>query len=85
MKKHPLTLREVRARLDFAVSQLPDVSPEDDPQAVYDRYEDMAISTLDSEFDSYRENELETYLETLLYQCRLELGLVEFPLTNEES
>ena len=71
-------LAEVRSRLEIAVAQLPDPPDANDAQAVYDRYEEIAIQVLDGGFGDFRENELETYLKAYLYLKSLELGLCEF-------
>ncbi len=79
---HHCSLAEVRARLEEAVSALPG-SP-DDPQAQFDRLEEVAIQVLDSEFDDFTPGALAEYLNTYLYLRQLELGLVAFPDPGEE-
>ena len=46
---------------------------------LFDRYEEIAIQVLDSEFSNYKPGALEEYLETYLYLKQLELDLVQFP------
>jgi hypothetical protein len=67
----------VRSRLETAVAALPGIPV--DADEVYERYEQIAIAMLDSEFEDFIPGLLEEYLETLLYERRLILGLVPFP------
>ena len=67
----------VRPRLESAVAALPGV-PVDATEA-YERYEQIAIAMLDSEHEDFTPGLLEEYLETLVYERRLVLGLVPFP------
>ena len=66
-------MAEVGARLEKAVMANLDESLT--PQQIYDAYEAVAISILDSEFDDYPEDTLEQYLRTFLYLKELDLGL----------
>ena len=66
-------MAEVGARLDKAV--LPYLNESLTPREIYDKYEEVAISILDSEFENYPEEALEQYLRTFLYHKELDLGL----------
>ena len=72
----------VRSRLETAVADLPGI-PADADEA-YERYEQVSIAILDSEHEDFIPGLLEEYLETLLYERRLVLGLVPFPDPREE-
>tara|TARA_R110001592_G_scaffold254940_1_gene518475 strand:- start:9150 stop:9392 length:243 start_codon:yes stop_codon:yes gene_type:complete len=74
-------LAEVRTRLEEAVAGLPGEPA--DAAKLFDRYEQMAIQILDSEFGDYTPGELQEYLMTLLYLRQLELGLISFPAPQE--
>lgn len=74
-------LAEVRTRLEEAVAGLPGEPA--DAAELFDRYEQIAIQILDSEFDDYTPGLLEEYLMTLLYLRQLELGLIAFPNPQE--
>ena len=76
------SLAEVRLRLENAVAGPP--APGTDTADLFDRYEEIAIQVLDSEFSNYTPGALEEYLQTLLYLKRLELGLIPFPDPREE-
>jgi hypothetical protein len=67
----------VRSRLETAVADLPGIPA--DAENVYERYEQIAIAMLDSEHEDFIPGLLEEYLENLLYERRLILGLVPFP------
>ena len=71
------SLAEVRLRLEEAVAGPP--APGTDAADLFDRYEEIAIQVLDSEFSNYKPGALEEYLETYLYLKQLELDLVQFP------
>ena len=67
------TLAEVGARLEEAVRGLPgEITSNAD---LYDRYEMVAIQTLDSEFMDHAPGALEEYLATFLQDKQTELGL----------
>lgn len=66
-------MAEVGAHLEKAVMANLDKSLT--PREIYDAYEEIAISILDSEFDDYLEEALEQYLRTFLYLKELDLGL----------
>jgi hypothetical protein len=66
-------MAEVGARLEKAV--LPYLNESLTPREIYDTYEEVAISILDSEFENYPEEALEHYLRTFLYHKELDLGL----------
>ena len=72
----------VRPRLETAVAGLPGVPV--DATEVYERYEQISIAMLDSEHEDFTPGLLEEYLETLLYERRLVLGLVPFPDPDHE-
>lgn len=74
-------LAEVRTRLEEAVVGLPGEPA--DAAELFDRYEQVAIQVLDSEFDDYTPGLLQEYLMTLLYLRQLELGLIAFPDPQE--
>tara|TARA_R110001599_G_C12251124_1_gene659635 strand:+ start:2789 stop:3082 length:294 start_codon:yes stop_codon:yes gene_type:complete len=83
-KETTMTIRdlaEVRTRLEEAVAGLPGEPA--DAAELFDRYEQIAIQILDSEFDDYTPGLLEEYLMTLLYLRQLELGLIAFPNPQE--
>ena len=67
----------VRPRLESAVAALPGFSA--DATEAYEHYEQIAIAMLDSEHEDFTPGLLEEYLETLLYERRLVLGLVPLP------
>ena len=71
------SLAEVRLRLDDAVAGPP--APGTNAADLFDRYEEIAIQVLDSEFSNDKPGALEEYLETYLYLKQLELDLVHFP------
>ena len=75
-------LSGVRARLEDAVALLP--GDPAGPEELAERYEEVAIAILDSEFSDFVPGELQEYLETVLYAKRLELGLVPFPDPQEQ-
>jgi hypothetical protein len=66
-------MAEVGARLEKAVMASLDESLT--PREIYNAYEEVAISILDSEFDDYPEETLEQYLRTFLYLKEMDLGL----------
>jgi hypothetical protein len=70
-------ISSVRSRLETAVADLPGIPAGAD--AVYERYEQIAIAMLYSEHEDFTPGLLEEYLEALLYERRLVLGLVPFP------
>jgi hypothetical protein len=76
------SLAEVGVRLEEAVS----ASPCHATNAVelFDRYEEVAIQILDSEFTEFTPGALQEYLQTLLYLKQLELNLIPFPDPREE-
>jgi hypothetical protein len=76
------SLAEVRLRLEQAVAGPP--APETNAADLFDRYEEIAIQVLDSEFTNYTPGALEEYLQTYLYLKQLELGLIPFPDPREE-
>jgi hypothetical protein len=76
------SLAEVRLRLEDAVAGPP--APGTNAADLFDRYEEIAIQVLDSEFCNYKPGALEEYLETYLYLKQLELDLVQFPDPGEE-
>ena len=76
------SLAEVRLRLEDAVAGPP--APGTDAADLFDRYEEIAIQVLDSEFSNYKPGALEEYLETYLYLKQLELDLVQFPDTRAD-
>lgn len=67
------SLAEVGARLEDAVTGLP--GDPDSPQAIYDRYEAIAIAILDSEHTDWPEGVLEQFLTLRLSEIRQDLGL----------
>ena len=67
------SLAEVGTRLEEAVAGLPGES--DSPQQLYNRYEEMAIAILDSEFTHWPEGVLEGYLQQQLETIREQLDL----------
>ena len=71
------SLAEVRLRLEDAVAGPP--APGTNAADLFDRYEEIAIQVLDSEFSNYTPGALEEYLQTYLYLKQLELDLVQFP------
>jgi hypothetical protein len=71
------SLREVGARLEEAVSQLPVDAT--NAGELFDRYEEVAIQVLDSEHGNYAPGALEEYLKTYLRLKQLELGLIPVP------
>lgn len=58
-------MAEVGARLEKAVMVYLNESLT--PREIYDAYEEVAVSILDSEFEDYPEEALEHYLRTFLY------------------
>ena len=54
-------IAEVRARLETAVAGLPGIPA--DAEKAYERYEQIAIAMLDSEFEDFTPGLLEEYLE----------------------
>ena len=76
------SLAEVRLRLEHAVAGPP--APGTNATDLFDRYEEIAIQVLDSEFSNYTPGALEEYLQTYLYLKQLELGLIPFPDPREE-
>lgn len=76
------SLAEVGARLDEAVTASP-VQATNAPE-LFDRYEEIAIQVLDSEFSDFVPGALQEYLQTWLYLKQLELGLIPFPDPREE-
>ena len=48
---------------------------------LYQYIESMAVAILDSEFDNYREGELEGYLQAYLYLKQLEMRVDDTELT----
>jgi hypothetical protein len=76
------SLAEVRLRLENAVAGPP--APGTNATDLFDRYEEIAIQVLDSEFTNYTPGALEEYLQTYLYLKQLELGLIPFPDPREE-
>ncbi len=76
------SLAEVRLRLEDAVAGPP--APGTNAADLFDRYEEIAIQVLDSEFSNYTPGALEEYLQTYLYLKQLELDLVQFPDTRVE-
>jgi hypothetical protein len=76
------SLAEVRLRLEEAVAGPP--APGTSATDLFDRYEEIAIQVLDSEFSNYTPGALEEYLQTYLYLKQLELGLIPFPDPREE-
>ena len=77
------TLAEVGARLEEAVRGLPgELTSNAD---LYDRYEMVAIQTLDSEFMDHPPGALEEYLATFLQDKQAELGLSPEFISGETS
>jgi hypothetical protein len=76
------SLAEVRLRLEQVVAGPP--APGTNAADLFDRYEEIAIQVLDSEFSNYTPGALEEYLQTYLYLKQLELGLIPFPDPREE-
>jgi hypothetical protein len=76
------SLAEVRLRLENAVAGPP--APGTNAADLFNRYEEIAIQVLDSEFSNYTPGALEEYLQTYLYLKQLELGLIPFPDPREE-
>jgi hypothetical protein len=76
------SLAEVRTRLEKAVAALPGLPTT--AEEVWERYLELSISILDSENDDYPPNLLQQYLECLLLERRLLLGLDPLPTTPEE-
>jgi hypothetical protein len=66
-------IAEVRVRLEEAVAALPGLPTT--AEEVYDRYEQIAIAILDSEDADFAPGLLQEYLECLLYERRLLVGL----------
>ena len=64
------SLAEVSACLEKTVSTLPVRAT--NAAELFDRYEEIAIEVLDSEFGNYTPGTLEEYLETYLYLKQLE-------------
>jgi len=80
-----MTLRSLAgagARLEEAVKALPG-EPSSGPD-LYDRYEEIAVQILDSEFADHAPGVLENYLRAFLYLKQLELG-VTAPSTPENT
>jgi hypothetical protein len=80
--KNIRSLAEVSARLEQAVAGPP--APDTNATDLFNRYEEIAIQVLDSEFNNYTPGALQEYLETYLYLKQLELGLIPFPDPREE-
>ena len=76
------SLAEVRLRLEQVVAGPP--APGTNAADLFDRYEEIAIQVLDSEFSNYTPGALEEYLQTYLYLKQLELGLIPFPDPREQ-
>ncbi len=76
------SLAEVRLRLEQVVAGPP--APGTNAADLFDRYEEIAIQVLDSEFSNYTPGALEEYLQTYLYLKQLELGLIQFSDPREE-
>ena len=74
-------LAEVRARLEETVAGLPG-EPADSAE-LFDRYEQVAIQVLDSEFEAYPPGLLQELLMSYLYIRQIELGLIQGPDSNE--
>jgi hypothetical protein len=70
-------LAEVRTRLEETVTTLPALAT--NAAELFDRYEEVAIQVLDSEFSNYVPGALEDYLQRYLYLKRLELDLIQGP------
>ena len=67
----------VRARLEKAVAGLPGEPV--DAADVFNRTEQVAIQTLDSEFEDYPPGMLQELLMSYLYIRQIELGLINGP------
>ncbi|MBT5268154.1 MAG: hypothetical protein HOL70_01740 [Candidatus Marinimicrobia bacterium] len=67
------SIEEVGKRLENAVMSSNHVP--DDPSELYNRYEELAIQILDSEFMDWPKNILEQYLQVHLFCIQKELGL----------
>mgnify|MGYP007024790573 CR=1 FL=1 len=65
------SLAEVGVRLEEAVARLP--GEPDSPEEHYERYEEIAIAILDSEFTHWPEGALEQYLKGYLSATRARL------------
>ncbi len=78
--KTPATLREVRARLEEAVSLLPGSTGS--PQDRYNQYEEVAIAILDSEHSEFPPGLLEAYLQTYLHLTAMEMGVPQSPAAD---
>jgi len=74
-------LAELSARLEETVSRLPVRAT--NAAELFDRYLEVSIQVLDSEFNNYTPGELQEYLETFLYLKQLELRLIPFPDPRE--
>ncbi len=70
-------LAEVRARLEEAVAALP--GDPVDAADLFSRTEQVAIQTLDSEFEDYPPGMLQELLMSYLYIRQIELGLITGP------
>jgi hypothetical protein len=69
-------ISSIRSRLETAVADLPGIPA--NAKEVYEAYEQIAVAILDSEHEDFIPGLLEEYLETLLYERRLVLGLAAF-------
>jgi len=71
--RYDCSIEEVGKRLENAVMLSNPVL--DDPAELYNRYEELAIQILDSEFMNWPDNILEQYLQVHLFCIQKELGL----------
>ena len=82
MHMHIRDFAAVSARLEKTVTTLP--VPATNAAEMFDRYEEVAIQVLDSEFGNYPAGALEDYLQRYLYIKRLELDLIHGPYPQQE-
>ena len=75
-------LAAVRVRLEEAIANLPYVPKS--VEEVWEQYLEISISILDSESEQFTPGLLQEYLESLLYERRLLLGLEPLPVTPDE-
>jgi hypothetical protein len=64
---------DISARLEKAVARI--TGPPDNPEELYERWENSAISLLDSECYNYPDGELYSFLLDYLRQKRGQFGL----------
>jgi hypothetical protein len=75
-------LAAVSARLEETVSSLPLGAT--NAAELFDRYEEVAIQVLDSEFGDYPAGTLESYLKEFLHDKERSLGLLKGPNSQQQ-